>query len=149
MKLEHIAGRSGRLSSFLREEMQMSIGLVNRLKWQEKILVNGAPQHNDFAVKTGDVIRFGNAVFYDLEQTEQNPRAGFKFYDSSFALVVESDTYTPSSPPSAAWSPVHGSGGDLVQVTVPASYSSSVAYVRICMRDLNSKSIITVNEAIG
>ena len=34
----------------------MSTGLVNRLKWYEKILVNGNPQHTDFAVQTGDVI---------------------------------------------------------------------------------------------
>ncbi len=56
MKLEHIAGRSGRLSSFLREEMQMSVGLVNRLKWQEKLFVNGVPQHTDFQVSPGDRI---------------------------------------------------------------------------------------------
>ena len=56
MELRHIAARDGRLSSFLKQEMKMSTGLVNRLKWQEKILVNGAPQHNDYAVKTGDVI---------------------------------------------------------------------------------------------
>lgn len=34
----------------------MSTGLVNRLKWQEKILVNGTPRHNDYAVQPGDVI---------------------------------------------------------------------------------------------
>ena len=56
MELMHIATRSGRLSSFLREEMKMSYGLVNRLKWQQKIFVNGKPEHNDFPVKPGDVI---------------------------------------------------------------------------------------------
>ena len=56
MELKHIAVRAGRLSSFLKEEMQMSTGLVNRLKWQQKIFVNGKPEHNDFAVKPGDVI---------------------------------------------------------------------------------------------
>ena len=34
----------------------MSTGLVNKLKWQDKIFVNGAPQHNDYIVKIGDVI---------------------------------------------------------------------------------------------
>ncbi len=34
----------------------MSAGLMNRLKWQEKLFVNGIPQHTDFAVKPGDVI---------------------------------------------------------------------------------------------
>ena len=56
MELTHTATRSGRLSSFLREEMAMSAGLVNRLKWSHRILVNGTPQHNDFLVSPGDVI---------------------------------------------------------------------------------------------
>ena len=34
----------------------MSTGLVNKLKWQNKIFVNGAPQHNDYTVQPGDVI---------------------------------------------------------------------------------------------
>ena len=56
MELTYTATRSGRLSSFLRNEMAMSAGLVNRLKWSQRILVNGAPQHNDFQVSPGDVI---------------------------------------------------------------------------------------------
>ncbi len=56
MELTHIAARSGRLSSFLREEMGMSAGLMNRLKWQEKLYVNGVPVHTDYAVQPGDII---------------------------------------------------------------------------------------------
>lgn len=56
MELTHIASRTGRLSSFLREEMAMSAGLMNRLKWQERILVNGLPRHTDYPVGPGDVI---------------------------------------------------------------------------------------------
>lgn len=56
MQLTHIAQRSGRLSSFLREEMEMSAGLMNRLKWQDKLYVNGVPQHTDYPVAPGDVI---------------------------------------------------------------------------------------------
>ena len=56
MELKHIAARAGRLSSFLKEEMKMSTGLMNRLKWQDLIFVNGTPQHTDFAVQAGDVI---------------------------------------------------------------------------------------------
>ena len=48
MELKHIATRDGRLSSFLKEEMNMSTGLINRLKWQEKIFVGGVPRHNDY-----------------------------------------------------------------------------------------------------
>ena len=56
MELKHIAQRDGRLSSFLREEMAMSTGLMNRLKWKGGILVNGQPQHTDYPVGVGDVI---------------------------------------------------------------------------------------------
>ncbi len=56
MELYHIAARAGRLSSFLKEEMGMSTGLMNRLKWKEGILVNGVPQHTDYPVQVGDVI---------------------------------------------------------------------------------------------
>jgi len=56
MELTHIAQREGRLSSFLRRELKMSEGLVNRLKWQEALLVNGNAEHTNFPVKPGDVI---------------------------------------------------------------------------------------------
>ncbi len=56
MELKHIATRSGRLSSFLKDEMAMSSGLINRLKWSQRILVNGVPQHNDYTVAVGDTI---------------------------------------------------------------------------------------------
>lgn len=56
LELNHTAARSGRLSSFLKDELKMSTGLINRLKWYEKILVNGNPQHTDFGVQPGDVI---------------------------------------------------------------------------------------------
>ena len=56
MELTHTATHPGRLSSFLKNEMHMSSGLVNRLKWQNRILVNGKTEHNDFSVRPGDVI---------------------------------------------------------------------------------------------
>lgn len=56
MELRHIAARSGRLSSFLREEMKLSAGLMNRLKWQDRLYVNGVAVHADYAVQPGDEI---------------------------------------------------------------------------------------------
>ena len=56
MELKHTATRDGRLSAILREDMQVSAGLMNRLKWQELLFVNGIPQHTDYPVKAGDVI---------------------------------------------------------------------------------------------
>lgn len=36
--------------------MGMSLGLMNRLKWQDKLYVNGTPQHTNYPVRPGDVI---------------------------------------------------------------------------------------------
>lgn len=56
MEITYIAQRTGRLSSFLKEELKLSTGLMNRLKWQDKLYVNGIPRHADFEVQTGDTI---------------------------------------------------------------------------------------------
>lgn len=87
MELKHIATRDGRLSSFLKDEMKMSTGLVNRLKWQEKILVNGAAQHNDYAVKSGDVI----TAMLDEEEPNYPPQDGELqiLYEDEHLLAVE------------------------------------------------------------
>ena len=87
MELKHTAKRDGRLSSFLKEEMKMSTGLVNRLKWQQKIFVNGEPQHNDFAVKTGDVI----TAALDDEQPNYPPQEGdlTVLYEDDHLIAVD------------------------------------------------------------
>ena len=87
MNLTHIATRSGRLSSFLREEMAMSAGLVNRLKWHEKILVNGIPQHTDYAVQTGDTI----TVLMDTPVAEYPAEQGELtiLYEDAHILAVD------------------------------------------------------------
>lgn len=56
MELNYTASRETRLSAVLRQEMGMSAGLMNRLKWQEKLLVNGQPRHTDYLVRKGDMI---------------------------------------------------------------------------------------------
>ena len=56
MEIRYTSPREGRLSAILRDDMKLSAGLVNRLKWQEKILVNGVPRHNDYRVQPGDVV---------------------------------------------------------------------------------------------
>ena len=56
MEIRHIAARDGRLSSFLKQELGLSTGLMNRLKWAEKLYVNGIPRHADFPVSVGDEI---------------------------------------------------------------------------------------------
>ena len=81
MELKHVARREGRLSSFLREEMAMSAGLMNRLKWQEKLFVNGTPQHTDCPVKPGDVITV------PLDE----PRPDYPSEDGPLIILYEDD----------------------------------------------------------
>ena len=56
MELKHTATREGRLSSFLLGELNMSSGLMNKLKWGDSIRVNGIPQRTNYPVRPGDVI---------------------------------------------------------------------------------------------
>ena len=87
MELTYTATREGRLSTFLRDEMKMSSGLMNRLKWQQKIFVNGAPQHNDYQVKIGDVI----SVPLDEEEPEFPAQDGplTILYEDEYLLAVD------------------------------------------------------------
>ena len=87
MELRHTASRTGRLSSFLKDEMQMSTGLVNRLKWQEKIFVNGIPRHNDYTVQPGDVI----TAALDEEEPDYPPQDGplTILYEDDHLLAVD------------------------------------------------------------
>ncbi len=87
MELIHIAARSGRLSSFLKEEMGMSTGLMNRLKWKDGILVNGIPQHTDYPVQPGDVI----TAPLDEETPEYPPEQGDLtiLYEDAHLLAVD------------------------------------------------------------
>ena len=56
MEIRHIAQREGRLSSFLKQELGLSTGLMNRLKWAQKLYVNGVPHHADYMISVGDEI---------------------------------------------------------------------------------------------
>ena len=56
MELQHKAVQGGRLSIVLREEMGMSLSLMNKLKWTDSLLVNGIPCHTDYLVKSGDIV---------------------------------------------------------------------------------------------
>lgn len=87
MDLEHTACRAGRLSSFLRKELAMSSGLVNRLKWGEAIRVNGSPRHTDFAVEPGDVITVSMAEEVPEYPAEDGPLS--VLYEDSALLAVD------------------------------------------------------------
>ena len=81
MELKVIAQRSGRLSTFLKQELGLSTGLMNRLKWSEKLFVNGIPQHADFGVQIGDVITA------DLDE----PTPDYPAEDGEFTIVYEDE----------------------------------------------------------
>ena len=87
MELKHIATRSGRLSTFLKQELGLSTGLMNKLKWSEKLYVNGISRHADFAVEAGDVITA------DLDEpTPEYPAEDGEFtilYEDAHILVVD------------------------------------------------------------
>ncbi len=87
MEIRHIAQRDGRLSSFLKQELEMSTGLMNKLKWQDKIFVNGVPQRADFSVKSGDVII---AVLDEAEpQYPAEPGELTVLYEDAHILAVD------------------------------------------------------------
>ena len=87
MELKLTAARSGRLSSFLKGELKMSTGLMNKLKWGDAIRVNGTPQRTNFEVCPGDVI----TVRLDEETPEYPPEDGplTVLYEDDHLLVVD------------------------------------------------------------
>ena len=87
MELKWTAQREGRLSSFLRGEMQMSYSLMNKLKWGDAIQVNGVPQRTNYPVKPGDVI----TVRMDEEEPEYPAEDGDLaiLYEDDFLLAVD------------------------------------------------------------
>ena len=81
MELKWVANREGRLSSFLRGEMQMSYSLMNKLKWGDAIRVNGQPQRTNYPVKSGDVI-----TVHMAEETPEYPAE-----DGPLTILYEDD----------------------------------------------------------
>ena len=79
MELKHIATRDGRLSTFLKQELGLSTGLMNKLKWSEKLYVNGIARHADFSVEVGDVITA------DLDE----PKPEYPAEEGPFTIIYE------------------------------------------------------------
>lgn len=81
MELKHIAQRAGRLSGFLKGEMQMSSGLMNKVKWGDAIQVNGIPCHTDYPVQPGDCIT--------VQLEEETPE--YPAEDGKLSILYEDD----------------------------------------------------------
>ena len=87
MELKHIAINGGRLSAVLKEEMRLSAGLMNRLKWQDKLYVNGVPRHTDYPVAPGDVV----SIPLDEPAPDYPAEDGFVdiLYEDEYILAVD------------------------------------------------------------
>ena len=87
MELKLTAQREGRLSSFLKDELKMSTGLMNKLKWGDGIRVNGESQRTNYPVMPGDVI----TVRMEEEEPEYPAEEGPLdiLYEDDFILVVD------------------------------------------------------------
>ena len=81
MELRHLATRDGRLSVILKEDMKISTGLMNRLKWQDLIFVNGKPEHTDYPV------RFGDEITLVLDE----PEPEYPAEDGPLTVIYEDD----------------------------------------------------------
>ena len=81
MELKHTATREGRLSSFLLGELNMSSGLMNKLKWGDSIRVNGQPQRTNYPVRPGDVITV----------TMEEPEPEYPAQDGPLTILYEDD----------------------------------------------------------
>lgn len=87
MELNRTAIHEGRLSKILREEMGLSAGLMNRLKWTGALKVNGQSVHTDFPVRPGDTV---TAVLE--EEPPEYPAEDLPLtilYEDDFLLAVD------------------------------------------------------------
>ena len=87
MELKHKATREGRLSTFLKGELGLSTGLMNKLKWNQKLFVNGIPRHADFPVSVGDEI----TALLDEDTPDYPPEDGELtiLYEDEHVLAVD------------------------------------------------------------
>lgn len=87
MELKITAARDGRLSTFLRRELRLSEGLVNRLKWKDALLVNGVVCFTNHPVRSGDVI----TVLLDEEVPEYPAQDGKIdiLFEDEYLLAVD------------------------------------------------------------
>lgn len=87
MELTHIAVTGGRLSAVLREEMGMSMSLMNKLKWSDRLLVNGVSHHTDYPVQPGDRV---TALLPDAEPAYPAEEGALSvLYEDDHFLAVE------------------------------------------------------------
>ena len=87
MTLTYIAQHPGRLSSVLQNEMRLSAGLMNKLKWGTAIQVNGVPQRTNYPVQAGDVVTVDLQEELPLYPAEEGSLA--IRYEDEYLLAVD------------------------------------------------------------
>ena len=87
MELTLTASRQGKLSSFLKNELKMSTGLMNRVKWADGLRVNGLSVHTNHPVLPGDRI----TVLLQEEEPEYPAEEGDLriLYEDDYILAVD------------------------------------------------------------
>ena len=87
MELTLTATRAGKLSSFLKNELKISTGRVNKVKWANGLRVNGASCHTNYPVEPGDRI----AVLLTEEVPEYPAEEGplTVLYEDAYLLAVD------------------------------------------------------------
>ena len=87
MDLTVTAARAGKLSSFLKGELNMSTGLVNKVKWADGLRVNGVSCHTNYPVRPGDVI----TVLLSEPEPDYPAEAGdlTVLYEDAYLLAVD------------------------------------------------------------
>ena len=87
MELTHIARWEGKLSGFLKNELHMSTGLMNRVKWADGLRVNGQSVHTDYQVTPGDEI----VVLLEEKQAQYPAESGplTILYEDASLLAVD------------------------------------------------------------
>lgn len=87
MDLTLTASREGKLSTFLKHELKMSTGLVNRVKWADGLRVNGQSVHTNFLVRPGDTI----TVILQEEAPEYPAEEGLLpiLYEDDYLLAAD------------------------------------------------------------
>lgn len=87
MELTLTAARAGKLSSFLKNELKMSTGLVNKVKWADGLRVNGASCHTNYPVEPGDRITVLLTEEVPEYPAEEGPLT--VLYEDAYLLAVD------------------------------------------------------------
>lgn len=134
-----------------------SNGMIYNEKGYKQVKISGETESNStdrystgfIPVRLNDLVYFKNCNVYNLSDSTRLV-ACFNFYDCNFNHLGVSASYGMTNHPSNAWEPIHDdTTGDLIQVKIPNSYSSSIRYMRITMHNITDDSIVTVNEPIN